>query len=206
MRRYIFILLIPLFVGCNQSDKQDVETTKVKRGMFVLDVTEEGEVDATRAINISSPSLSWRFGMLKIDMIIEEGTIVKAGDTVIMFDQAEVIKAKMDKESELEIARADLEKLKASQQSKINELEANLKVTEISHKISEIYFEQSVYDADITRKEIKLDLEKARITLDRARSEIINQKQIHSQEEQQAMLRIRQLEAEVQEAQSTLMI
>ena len=205
MKKITLFLLISVFIiNCNRKTNADVETCKALHGTFLLNVTEEGEIDATNAINISSPAMSWRYGMLKINMIVEDGTQVKAGDTVIVFDQAEVIKNKMEKEAELEIALAELEKLKATHESKINELEANLKVTEISHQISEINYEQSEYEADITRKEIKLSLEKARITLDKAKDEIENQKKIHREEIQQARLKIKQLEADVEEAQITM--
>lgn len=205
MNRTILTLLLPLIIaGCNNKGQHDVETVKVKHGTFILDITEEGEIGATRAINISSPAMSWRYGMLKIEMIVDEGTQVQEGDTVIVFDPTDVLKVRMDNLANLEIAHAELEKLRAQQQAKINELESNLKITEISHEISEIYFEQSAYEADITRKEIKLDLEKAKITLDKARSEIENQKKIHKEEEQQSLLRIKQLEADVEEANQTL--
>ena len=203
MKYYIWLFLI-LFISCGKKSKIEIETAAVKFGDFYLDVTEEGEIDATNAINISSPAMSWRYGQLKINMIVEDGTLVKKGDTVIVFDQSEVMKSKVDKEASLEIARAELDKLIASHESKINELEANLKVTEIDHKISEINFEQSEYEADITRKEIKLNLEKAKISLNKAKEEIKNQKKIQKEEIQQNLLKIKQLEADVEDAQNTL--
>ena len=69
--------------------------------------------------------------ILTINKIVEDGAKVKEGDTVIIFDQSEVLKSKLDREAELEIARAELDKLIASQESRINELEANLKITEL---------------------------------------------------------------------------
>lgn len=203
-RKIFYILLILQLAACNNKEKLEIETTKVQQGKFVLDITEEGEIDATNAITISSPVMSRRFGQLEINMIIEDGTVVKVGDTVIIFDPTEVIKSITSRQSELEIAEAELNKLKATHESEINDLEANLKITEISHQISEINFEQASYEADVTKKEIKLTLEKAKISLDKAREEIKNKKKIHKEEVQQSLLEIKQLRAELKIAQETL--
>ncbi len=204
MKKITLLLPIVLLLCCKNNEGYEVETTSVKYGTFYLDVTEEGSIDATSAINITSPTASYRSSQLKINKIIEDGAKVNAGDTVIIFDQSEVLKSMLDREAELEIAEAELERLITSHKSKISELESNLRITEISHQISEINFEQSAYEADITRKEIKLDLERANITLKKAKTEIENQKKIHTEEEQQARLNIKQIKAEVEEARATL--
>jgi RND family efflux transporter MFP subunit len=176
----------------------------VKEGVFLVDLVEEGEISATNAINISAPAMSWRFGMLKIAQIIEDGEQIHSGDTVILFDPSEVQKAILDAKAELEIAQAELEKKRAEQQSKIEELKANIEISEISHQISEIKLEQATFEADITRKEINLNLEKAKIALDKAREEIVNRKKINAEEIQQSLLKIKQLENNLAEAQTTL--
>ena len=181
-----------------------METCKVKKGIFYIDLVEEGEIQATNAINISSPAMSWNFGALKITQIVEDGDQIQAGDTAIMFDPSEVQKAIIDAEAELEIAKAELEKKRAEQESKIEELKANIEISQISHKISEINLEQATFEADITRREIELNLEKANIALDKAREEIINQKKIHAEEIQQSKLRIKQLETNLTDAKITL--
>ncbi|MCK4990656.1 MAG: hypothetical protein KAS29_09225, partial [Bacteroidales bacterium] len=163
-----------------------METCKVKNGMFYIDLVEEGEINATSAINISSPPISWRFGLLKITQILEDGDQIQAGDTAILFDPSEVRKAILDAEAELEIAKAELNKKRAEQASKIEELKANIEISEISHKISEINLEQATFEADITRKEIQQNLDKAKISLDKARDEITNQQKIHVEEIQQS--------------------
>lgn len=181
-----------------------MDTTSVKEGEFYVDLVEEGEINATNAINISSPAMSWRFGMLKITQIVEDGAKVEAGDTVMMFDPSEVHKAIQDAEAQLEIARAELAKLKAQQASKIEELKANIRVSELSLQISEINLQQATYESDVTRKEIQLNLDKASIALDKAKKEVENQEKIHYQEVQQSTLKISQLEANLSEAEETL--
>ncbi len=200
---YIFFMSL-LMTGCGTKAAQETETCKVKNGVFYVDLVEEGEIQATNAINISSPAISWRFGMLKITQIVEDGDKVNVGDTVILFDPSEVQKAILDAEAELEIAKAELQKMKAQHSSKIEELKANIQISDISHQISEIKLEQATFESDITRKEIRLNLDKAAIALDKAREEIVNQEKIHHEEIQQSVLKIRQLKTNLSEAHLTL--
>lgn len=203
MRKLIFISIL-LFICCSPKIKSSFQTYQVKNGEFHINVVEIGEVQATKSINISSPAMSWKFGSLKITKIIDDGTNVSEGDTVMVFDPSEVQKAIIDANANLEIARAELEKLKAEQDSKIQELEADLKVFEISHEISKIELELSNYESDVKKKEIRLSLEQAKISLDKAEDEIKNQKDIHVEEQHQAELKIKQLENNLEEANITL--
>ncbi len=204
MKSVAILLTVLLLTGCKTKTTREVETCKVKNGLFYIDLVEVGEINATSAINISSPAQSWRFGLLKITQIVEDGDQIQAGDTAILFDPSEVRKAILDAEAELEIAKAELDKKRAEQASKIEELKANIEISAISHQISEINLEQATFEADITRKEIQLNLDKAKIALNKAREEITNQQKIHVEEIQQSMLRIKQLEANLGEAEITL--
>ncbi len=204
MKNILILLICVCLSSCKANNVGEVETCKVSKGHFYIDLVEEGEIHATSAINISSPSMSWQFGPLKITEIVENGDLVKAGDTAIIFDPSEVQKVILNAEAELEIAKAELEKKRAEQESKIEELSANIEISQISLKISEIELEQSTFEADITRREIKLNLDKANIALEKARGEILNQEKIHTEEIQQSLLSIKQLKVKLEEANRTL--
>lgn len=204
MKIYKLLIFFILFVGCNSDKNSDIQTYKMKKGKFYIDIVETGEINATRSLNISSPALSWRFGVLKINNLVNDGSNVKKGDTLILFDPSEIYKAKIDANAELEIAKAELNKLIAEQTSRIKELESNLKINEINYKIAKIKLEQATYEADVTKKEIQLNLEKTQINLNKARTEIENQKKIHREEVIQSKLKIKQLEANLREADETL--
>jgi len=204
MRYIIIILSILAVVSCKRDDATDVPLGEVKRGTFYIDLYEEGEIEATRSVQINSPNISWRYGMLKITSLVEDGSQVQAGDTVVIFDPSEVQKAIVDSEAELEIKEAELEQLKAEQQSTIEELEADLEITRISQEISRIEFETANYEADIRKKEIQLNLEKANIALERAKEQLENRKKIQQEELKQKMLEITQSQNELNDARETL--
>lgn len=203
--KHIFYIIPLLFIlGCGRNSKEEIPVSKVKFGTFYLDIHEEGEIKATRSISISSPNISWRYGMLKITKLVADGSEVQAGDTVVIFDPTEVRKAIVDSEAKLEMRKAELEKMKAEQMSAIEEMKANLKVTKISQEISKIQFESANYEADIKRKEIQLNLEKSNIALEQAEEQLENKKKIQQEELKQKLLEITQSENQLDEGNETL--
>ena len=200
---FILIAIVPF--ACKDKNAQQVPTGKATKGIFYIDMHEEGELEAISAINISSPSIPWRYGgNIKISYIVKDGTEVNAGDTVIIFDPSEVNKGILDAQGKIEISVAELEKLKAQQESDLEELRADYEVTRISHEISKIKFEQAEYESDIMKKQIQLNLEKAEIALERAKEQIDNRIKINVEEIKQKNLSIEQDQARFHEANNAL--
>ncbi|MDD4992249.1 MAG: efflux RND transporter periplasmic adaptor subunit [Paludibacter sp.] len=197
-------LSIAIFQSCKHEKVVDVPVGKAVRGTFYLDIYEEGEIEAIRSTNASSPSISWRYGNMKITQIVKDGKEVQAGDTLIVFDPSEVKKGVSEAQSRLQMNEAELVKLQAQQQSDMEELKADYEVTRISQEISKIRFESAGYEANIKKKEIQLNLEKANIALDRAKEQIDNRLKIQNEEVKQKKLSIDQDKARLTEANETL--
>lgn len=195
---------ILFFTSCKKTETNQTPETKVVKGTFYVDVFEEGEVEAIRSINSTSPNISWRYGNLKITQIVKDGMEVKAGDTLVVFDPSEVRKAVVEAESRLAMNRAELERMTAQHQSDLEELKADLEVAKIAQEISKIRFESAGYEANIKRKEIELNLEKANIALSRAKEQVENRIKIQKEELKQKNLSINQDLARVAEANETL--
>ena len=153
---------------------------------------------------ISAPSISWRFGALKITKLVDDGKQVEKGELLVEFDKAEVQKGIVDAKAELEIAKAELRKALASNDSQIEELEADLESTTLQHRISELNLEKASYESDIRRKEIELNLEKSTISLKKAKQEIENQKKINREEVSKLELKVQKVETKLDEANETL--
>jgi multidrug efflux pump subunit AcrA (membrane-fusion protein) len=200
-----FILVISLLLSCGkEKETQEVAVGKVTKSTLYLEIYEEGEVEAINSTNITAPNISWRFGNLKITSMVKDGKEVEKGDTLVVFDPSEVNKGVTEAESRLEMNLAELEKMEAQHQSDLEELQADFEVTRISQEISKIRFESAGYEADIKRKEIQLNLEKANIALTRAKEQIDNRIKIQKEEIKQKKLSINQDRARLQEANETL--
>ncbi|MDR1517130.1 MAG: efflux RND transporter periplasmic adaptor subunit [Dysgonamonadaceae bacterium] len=205
MKQTTIAVILALLASCGgKQATDDVPTAAVTRGVFYVDLYEEGEIEAVNSLTISSPNISWRYGNLKIAQMVKDGDEVNAGDTLIVFDPTEVQKAIVDAESRLEISYAELEKMKAQQESELEELKADYEVTRISQEISKIRFESAVYESEVKKKEIELNLEKAVIALDNARETIENREKIQKEDIKQKELSIGQYIARLEEARSTL--
>lgn len=199
----LFVSVLTLW-SCSSKEEQQVPYTKVVRGTFYIDIYEVGEIEAVNSTNISSPNISWRYGNLKLTQIVKDGTEVNKGDTLVVFDPSEVHKGIVEAEGSLEISRAELEKLLAQQESDLEELNADFEISKLSHQISKIRFESAVYESDISKKEIELNLEKADIALGRAKEQIDNRIRIQREEVKQKNLSIEQNLSRLNEAQETL--
>jgi len=204
LKKLSILLLCLGLAACKTKTVSNVPTALVKRGTFTEELTEEGTVKAVNSINITAPNISYRYGALKITNIVPDGKEVNKGDTVIVFDPSEIRRSIIDAEQRLEIANAEYDKLKATQESEIEDLESDYEVSRISQEISTINFEQSVYESDITKKEIRLNLETANIALERAKEQIENKKKIQKEELYQKELSIRQLRTLLDDANSSI--
>ena len=201
MNKVIILLLCIGIISCKEKKVvQEVQTTFVKKGTFTEELTEEGNVKAVNSTNINAPNISYRYGGLKITRMTTDGKEVEKGDTVIVFDPSEIKKAIINAQQQLEIANAEFEKLKATQQSEIEDLESDLEISRISQEISKINFDQAVYESEVTKKEINLKLETANIALDRAKEQIENKKKIQQEEIYQKTLNIKQLTSTLDDA------
>jgi HlyD family secretion protein len=201
MNKALILLLFIGLISCKEKKAaQGIQTTFVKKGTFSEELTEVGNVKAVNSTNITAPNISYRYGGLKITKMAVDGKEVEKGDTVIVFDPSEIKKAIINAQQQLEIANAEFEKLKATQQSEIEDLEADLEISRISQEISKINFDQAVYESEVKKKEINLQLETANIALERAKEQIENKKKIQREEIYQKTLNIKQLKATLDEA------
>lgn len=204
MNKHLILLMVLFLVACSTKKNEEVQTTIVERGTFTEELTEQGTIRALNSIGITAPQTSYRYGVLKISRIVEDGTVVEKGDTLVIFDPTEFKKAIVNSQQQLEIAKAEYDKLKATQESEIEDLEADLEIATISQEISQINFDQAGYESEITRKEIKLKLETANIALDRAREQIENRKKIQKQELFQKSITMKQNTTILEEANRTM--
>ena len=201
----LFALLAVFIFACKDKNASQIPTGKVVKGIFYVDLYEEGELEAVNSIYISTPSVPMRFGMnMKIAYIVKDGTEVNAGDTVLTLDPTDINKAITDAQSKLEISGAELEKMKAEQESNLEELKADYEITRISHEIAKINLEKSEYESDMAKKQIQLSLEKAEIALQRAKEQIDNRIKINAEEIKQKNLTIMQDQAVLNEANNAL--
>ncbi len=176
----------------------DINSSKavgtVTKGDFTISTTESGAIKAKRSMTVSAPKVGIN---LQIIYLVDEGTFVKKGDSIVQFDPGEIQKSIDQKQSELDIAKADLERADASSASQIAKMEAGLKDVEANLRLQELSMEKLKYEAQIDVETGKLRLEQARIKVAEARENMESQLKILKIDREKQVLRIRQAEAEL---------
>ena len=84
-----FILFNP-----SKGEEGDALFAMAKRGAFRVEVTSTGELSAEKYVEIMAPTRGRSFGIynMKIERIVEEGTLVRKGDFVAQLDLSEIDK------------------------------------------------------------------------------------------------------------------
>lgn len=193
-------------VSCKDKNVQEVPFAKVTKGTFYIDLYEEGQIDAVNAITISAPMINYRYigGALKIAQMVNDGTEVQAGDTVVIFDASGVEKSILDSEERLELNIDELDKLIAQQQAEMEEMAADLEIAQISHEIAQIRGEQAEYESRVEKDKIKLTLEKSDISFNRAKEQVENQRKIQAEDLKQKKVQVEQSRDHLNQAKQAL--
>ena len=119
MKRFAITLLVLAALGAGgwagwrrftrAAAPAEVPTMVVTSERFVRKVTTEGALRAVKATPLTVPQNSGGdMGPMKLAWLVEDGTLVKAGDVVIRFDQSGPTRALRDGEADLAVADARL--------------------------------------------------------------------------------------------------
>lgn len=198
------LILMFCFVQCAQKKEIGIGTYQVKRTDFKTAVTEIGELDAVHSNMVNAPNISWRLGTLKVIEIIEDGTKVKTGDVLVRFDPSDIQKQVVESQAQLDIAKAEVRKAKASQASEINDLESQIEIAEIEVEIAKLNLKQAAFESEIRKKELELALENQLIALDKRKQDLENKKRVHQEEMNKLNLTVSLEKSKLEESQATL--
>jgi HlyD family secretion protein len=197
------IIAVVLFLSffSFSSAETNIPTYSVKRGNFLVSVTESGELRAKNSISITTPRVR---GNIKIVYLVPEGSRVNAGDTVVRFDPTEAINTLKDAESKLEIAISEKDKLLANQKSGMTRMESDLKSAELSFELSRLNLEQMKFEAEIKQQEAKLNHQKNELSFKKANQDFESQKIINNSELNKVDIEVQQKKADLERAKRDL--
>lgn len=193
----VFAIFISLFFFLSCRDKTEDERKERERGTSII---ETGELVAVNSSSFPLARYGRQFWEMKIIGLLEHGSIVNAGDSIIQLDPAEVNKLILNWESNLETELANLETLKVTQENQRNELNSNMKNELASYELKKIEVAATRFEAERIKRikelefkqtEIRLAKEKQRIRL----NEIIAANNLKIQE-----IKVKQIEEQIKNA------
>lgn len=149
--------------SCSSGGDQEMPLFVVQRTVFEDVIVTEGTTEAQNSINIPTPNdLEGT-----ISFILENGTHVKAGDTVCIIDAPEAETEYEERRKNLESRLAELEKLTANQELERALLEANIRSSEAEALLAEYDSAQMQYMSPTARRIQELQLERAALSRSR---------------------------------------
>lgn len=169
-------LLLAIFwssvVGsCSSGGEHDMPLFVVERTAFEDVIVTEGTTEAQSSVNIPTPDdLAG-----SISFILENGTHVKAGDTVCIIDSPDAETEYDERCKNLESRLAELEKLTANQELERALLEANIRSSEAEEILAEYDSAQMLYMSPTARRIQELQLERAALSRSRYQRQLAAQ-------------------------------
>ncbi len=167
----IILIFIFTLVDFGESDKK-VVMVPVKFGLFQIEVTTTGELEAKSSDKIYGPSTSSlrdaRISQLRIEDIIPDGTVVDSGDYVARLDRTDLENKIMDQEIDVEQARSQFIKTQLDTTMELRNARNDLINLNFALEERQITVDQSKYEPPATQRQAIIDLDKAKRAYEQA--------------------------------------
>lgn len=180
-------------------------TAAVKKGPFDVVVVETGELQAEHSVSITAPVLaSGGRSQLAIQFLAPEGTTVDSGALVVAFDPADQMKILADKQNELKLAEADLDKLKVQQKADEQDASIAFENAKLTFELAKLSNDAMKFESESKQRESKLELRKAELSYKQAEDNVKSKSAIRKSEFGNLQLKIAQLQNAVDRTQADL--
>lgn len=193
------ILVAAMLIGISCSGSRLSRVVKVKKGPFLITVHAVGQLKSVASIYIGCPPIR-RFWSYTISFMAPEGKSVKQGESILKFDTKELREKLVLKQSELETAKKELEKIRLVEQ----EIKDNLILQMAEAKMREKKARRKTLQPEDVMamnelKKIHMDLELAEMQVQLFRSRVKNQNQRMKTQLYTQKSKIQELEGQVNE-------
>ena len=157
---FFLSLIVFSFFSCKNEDENKANERRHNKR-----IVETGELAAVNSRAFVLERHGRRWGEMRIIGILEHGTILQPGDSIIQLDPTDIQKSVLDWESNLETQLANLEKLRVDQDIRRNDLISNIKNEEASFELKKLELEASRFESERAIKIKDLEFEQGRIRL-----------------------------------------
>ena len=191
----------------NACQEENDPIPSAKNGKLYSTITETGELQAVDSKIISVPRIKWEYtnsGRTKVVWLAKEGIGVAQGDIIAKLDTSGIKRVKSQKEADLDIAKADLEKLKVDHISKMQELEAESQSAEAAFKLAQIDTQRVRYESKAKREINNLNLKIAQIEVKKIQNKIKHIQVIQTEELLIQRKKIKQIVSAIDNASLTI--
>ena len=160
----VALLLIVFFVvkGRGGGDDSDI-LVSAKQGTFQIDIVTTGELEAKNSVKVQGPNglRAARIWQVKLDHIIDEGSVVKKGDYIAKLDNSELVERLKSQENELQQSLSKYTQTKLDTALELRKARNELVNLKFQVQEKKLVLEQSTYEPPATIKQAEIEVEKA---------------------------------------------
>jgi RND family efflux transporter MFP subunit len=180
--------------------QQQVALEEVRRGRFLRVVTAEGDLKAVNVTAITVPTDT--DGPQKVAWLAIDGSAVKAGDPVVLFDPYDAQKKLTDGRSDRQSAQRKIEKTTADSESTLKGLTLDSKIAtqeleraeDFAPKDPRLFSRNEIVESEIDRGLLEKRSEAASVKAEASKKRWETELALNEIERQKAEIRIRQAE------------
>jgi HlyD family secretion protein len=202
----VFIAIIAFVVSRKSSGDEREIFTNVKKGQFVVEITTTGELKAARSTQIRGPerARNYRINSMKIENMVDEGTVVREGDFVALLDRSELFNRISDAQVNLDRELAQYEQTQLD--TALTLRTERDKIVNLQYAVEErkLILEQSKFEPPATIRQNEIALDRAYRDLEQARESYVIKSQQSLAKMQEVTARLRKEQREFAEMQELL--
>lgn len=145
--------------------------SKVDSGEFIISVTTTGELDAKNSTEINGPRNLQSveiWAEIKIDNIVEEGTIVDSGDYIASLDKTVVLNKLKDVDANLDKLNSQITTLKLDSALTLRAARDNMVNMKYATEEAKLEVDNSKFEPPATQRRAEISYEKSLRSLDQA--------------------------------------
>ena len=194
----VILIAAVIWSKSGSTDEREIFTT-VQQGKFTVEISTTGELIAARSTQIRGPerARNFRLNNLKIERLVEEGTVVQQGDFVAMLDRSELYGRIADSEIEVETETAQFEQTQLDTALTLRTERDQIINLEYGVEERKLILEQSQFEPPATIRQNEIALDKALRDLEQA-------KESYQIKVQQSQARMRERASRLREEQREL--
>lgn len=204
--RFIALLLLSftLLTACDKKQVEKPVQMKVMRGDFKQVITESGELVTADTKTFVMPRFGRYWSSFKIIGMLDHGTEVQAGDSIVQFDPSAVKQFIVDRETALENEMAQLNNLLVNNEIEAKRLDAQKKQQEADFNMRKLRMASAEFETEKNRYISQLQFKQAEINYEKAKRNIEYAKVVAANNEKIQRIRVAQAESMVKMAYDVL--
>ena len=194
------VLWFSIFI--TEAAAEDGRWAIARQDTLRLELVESGEIEAVKSTIVAAPKI-WNLDM-QIIYLVPEGAMVDSGDVVVRIDPAVLLTRLEAKQTELDMRRAEMKRMRVEHAAKIRELEQKVEIARYALQLAKVQLEQLKFESKARQEDGQLEVLKAEIALKEAETWLNAQRIIHASKEKKQQLLILQAENDVKDIEMQL--